>query len=140
MSDKKSIKKIAILFLIFANVAVLIALVISVKNAIGKIEVGKSIETEQAESGQETGESGEENQGSEPTEEQTSEETPEEMPEEQNPENEPEEQNNKENTLQQVIAQLNNKNTSIVEIVLVLVGIALFVLGVVLIRIVKRMS
>ena len=122
MSNKRSMKSIAIILLIIANVAIVIALSISIRNAINKIEVGKEIETQEVQ---------------EEFKETSQDENLEEIQIDETQINE--EQEGK-ITLKQIVGQLNNENTSVVEIVLVLIGIALFVLGLILIRVAKKIS
>ena len=137
MSKKLSVKSIGIILLISANIAVIIALVLSIKTAIGKIEVGKEIETEKAQE--------------EETQEDLTKEELAFLQEQKAQENVNQNEQNKQIymdeeekedsiTLKQVIAGLNYQNTSIVEIILVLVGIALFILGIILIKFVKKMG
>ena len=134
MLDKRSVKSVGILLLILANAAVVIALILSIRNAIGKIEVGKEIETQESQEEMEEG-----------IQEDLQED--EMMQELENQENanaieqtDIEEDQNEGITLKQVISTLNNQNTSIIEIVLVVLGIALFIIGIVLIKFVKRIA
>lgn len=122
MSNKRSMKSIAIILLIIANIAIVIALSISIRNAINKIEVGKEIETQEAQ---------------EEFKETSQDENLEEIQIDETQINEEQEEKI---TLKQIVGQLNNENTSVVEIVLVLIGIALFVLGLILIRVAKKIS
>ncbi len=124
---KRSIKNIGIILLILANIALIIALVSSIRNAISKIEVGKKIDVnqQQEEIPEETIIQGNEDNLLEIEDEQL--------------EYEEQEQTKIESiSLKKLIAGINNKNTSIMEIVLVILGIALFIMGIFIIRLVKR--
>ena len=144
MSEKKSIKRIAIIILIVANIAVIIALASSILKATTKIQIGKEIDTSTEEGEVPPDEetlSGEESTGDEqmpPENEPTMEEqTPlEDEPaiDQENPQEE-----EKEGTLTEVLGQLKNQKVSIVEIVLMFVGIGLFIMGAILLKIAKGM-
>lgn len=141
MSDKKSIKGIAIIFLIIANIALIIALCTSVMKAVNNIEIGKEIDTSTKENETEENIGTEANNQETNNEEETNNQETNYEEDTNNQETSQEEQQNKEEgALQRVLAQMNNQNTSIVEIILVFIGIGLFIMGAILLRIAKKMN
>ena len=156
MEEKRSIKKMAFLLMIIANIVLLIAVIVSVAGAFKNIEPGK-VTTGQVDSQEEftdedielpTDEEFREDEPELPTDEEFREDEPE-SPTDKEPETEENEEATQEDAEESEEANIMDKIKSIIgnfdvykllEIGLFAIGIFLFLLGVFLLRAVKRLN
>ena len=143
MEEKRSIKKMAFLLMIIANIVLLIAVIVSVAGAFKNIEPGK-VTTGQVDSQEEFTDEDIEL----PTDEEFREDEPE-SPTDKEPETEENEEATQEDAEESEEANIMDKIKSIIgnfdvykllEIGLFAIGIFLFLLGVFLLRAVKRLN